>query len=99
LLVLKLSKDILPANGPSAVSKSVVTGHTASPISLLSDNATPPYLLPVIQVSLEDYKTTLGQVCNELWGDSRHILVRVLGSPEIVKAELAIKGYGEAEFA
>jgi hypothetical protein len=34
LFVRKLSKVILPAKGPKAASKSVVTGHLTSPISL-----------------------------------------------------------------
>lgn len=93
LLVLKLSKWILPAKGPSAVSKSVVSGHTTSPISLnVSMISHGPTVLSVVQISFEDHQTTLGQVGNELRSHIGHILVSILGSPEIIIAKLAVEG-------
>ena len=93
LLVLKLSKWILPAKGPSAVSKSVVSGHTTSPISLnVSMTSLDSSALSVVQISFEDHQATLGQVGNELRSHIGHILVSILGSPEIIIAKLAVEG-------
>jgi hypothetical protein len=93
LLVLKLSKWILPAKGPKAVSKSVVSGQTTSPISLHVSISLPgPCVLSVIQISLEDHQATLGQVGHELRSDIGHVLVSILGSPKVVKAKLAVEG-------
>jgi len=93
LLVLKLSKWILPAKGPRAVSKSVVSGHTTSPISLnVSMTSHGPTVLSVVQISFEDHEATLGQVGNELRSDIWHVLVSILGGPKVLKAKLAVEG-------
>lgn len=91
----------MPAKGPSAVSKSIVTGHLTSPISLVLSVKVLACrrLLSVIEVSLEDDQTALGQIGEQLWSDIRHVLISVLGGPEVIETKLGIEWDRQSELA